>query len=65
MAVVLPERRSPVVTQELLYTAVTRAQKRVTIFGTQSVIQEAVLTPTRRASGLKSRLLATEVSRPR
>jgi exodeoxyribonuclease V alpha subunit len=54
--VVLPPRRSPVVTRELLYTAVTRAKTGVTIIGDRQVIREAVETPVQRASGLTEQL---------
>ncbi len=35
VAVVLPEPTSPILTRELLYTAVTRAQRRVIVVGSQ------------------------------
>jgi len=54
--VVLPERASRIVTKELLYTAVTRARKRVTVVGSREVIEAAIATPIRRATGLASRL---------
>jgi exodeoxyribonuclease V alpha subunit len=53
---ILPPRRSPIVTRELLYTGVTRARKSVTIFGAESVIREAVRTPVQRASGIGEQL---------
>ena len=59
VAVVLPERRSQVVTRELLYTACSRARKSVTFIGTDEVIREAVLTPCRRTSGLRAKLVNT------
>ena len=54
--VVLPERASRIVTRELLYTAVTRARKQVTIVGSREVIEAAIKTPIRRATGLADRL---------
>ena len=54
--VVLPFHRSPVVTRELLYTAVTRAKKSVVIVGTDEVIRKAIKTPVYRASGLSEQL---------
>jgi exodeoxyribonuclease V alpha subunit len=54
--VVLPERASRIVTRELLYTGVTRARKQVTVVGTRDVIQAAIDTPIRRATGLAERL---------
>ncbi len=38
--------------KELIYTAVTRAKKQVTIFSTQSALETAVQTPTERHTGL-------------
>jgi exodeoxyribonuclease V alpha subunit len=54
--VVLPERASRIVTRELLYTAITRARKHVTVVGSRDVIEAAIKTPIRRATGLASRL---------
>jgi len=52
----LPQQRSPVLTRELLYTAVTRARERVTLVGSAEVLAAAVQAPTRRRSGLLARL---------
>ena len=54
--VLLPQRRSPVLTRELLYTAVTRARQRVTLVGGAEVLASAIESPTRRHSGLLARL---------
>jgi exodeoxyribonuclease V alpha subunit len=59
VALVLPERPSPVLTRELVYTAVTRARRRVTIFGSESVLRHAIETRVERASGLAERLWGT------
>jgi len=56
VAFVLPERPSPVLTRELVYTAITRARRRVTIFGSEAVLRHAVTTRVERASGLAERL---------
>jgi len=56
VVVVLPADPSPLLTRELLYTAVTRAQAKVTIVGDADRIREAVLKPSRRMSGLRSAL---------
>jgi len=56
VAVVLPPLPSPVVTRELLYTAVTRARRRVTIYGKREVIAAAIRSRTVRYSGLRDRL---------
>ncbi|MBB1484930.1 exodeoxyribonuclease V subunit alpha [Tessaracoccus sp. MC1865] len=52
VSVVLPPPGSPLLTRELLYTAVTRAQERVTLYGSWEALATAVETPARRASGL-------------
>ncbi|MGO1385811.1 MAG: exodeoxyribonuclease V subunit alpha [Arachnia sp.] len=52
VSVVLPPLGSPLLTRQLLYTAVTRARESVRIYGDVEALQEAVRTPARRASGL-------------
>jgi len=54
---VLPPEPSPVVTRELLYTAITRARKKVTLVASEAVIRHAVRTRVQRASGLAAALL--------
>jgi len=61
VVVVLPERPSPLLTRELLYTAVTRAREHVTVVGSPEILATAVRTPVARASGL-SRRLATDAT---
>jgi exodeoxyribonuclease V alpha subunit len=48
---VLPEQPSPLLTRELLYTAVTRATTRVTVLGSRARVIEAVERPVWRMSG--------------
>jgi exodeoxyribonuclease V alpha subunit len=52
VAVLLPPEPSPVVSRELLYTAVTRARRRATIIGPRTVVEHAVRHAIARASGL-------------
>ena len=52
----LPEQDSPVLTRELLYTAVTRARSRFELWGTESVFRAAVAAQVRRGSGLRDLL---------
>jgi exodeoxyribonuclease V alpha subunit len=54
--VMLPEQRSRVLTRELLYTAITRAKRRVALVSDEAVLQQAIATPTTRHSGLLARL---------
>jgi exodeoxyribonuclease V alpha subunit len=56
VSVLLPPPDSPLLTRELLYTAVTRATERVQVFGSEEAVRRAVLRPANRASGLRSRL---------
>jgi len=52
----LPSVDSPILTRELLYTAVTRAKPEVTVIGSEEMIRVAVGRPVARASGLRDRL---------
>ncbi|HVZ34986.1 MAG TPA: exodeoxyribonuclease V subunit alpha, partial [Polyangiaceae bacterium] len=49
VSVVLPLEASPLLGRELLYTAVTRARKRVDVFASRAVLSAAVSRPVRRA----------------
>lgn len=60
VTLVLPAVGSPLLTRELLYTALTRARARLRIIATPEAIAEAILTPARRATGLGSRLRPAE-----
>jgi exodeoxyribonuclease V alpha subunit len=55
-AVLLPEPRSRILTRELLYTAATRARRRLILAGTEETIAAAIQRPVARASGLRRRL---------
>lgn len=52
----LPGNDSPVLTRELLYTAVTRAKQHICIAGSEALIRTAVSRKTKRFSGLPPRL---------
>ncbi|MFE5310093.1 exodeoxyribonuclease V subunit alpha [Isoptericola sp. NPDC056605] len=56
VSLVLPPPTSPLLTRELLYTAVTRAQEFVRVVGTADAVRAAVAHPVRRASGLREPL---------
>ena len=58
VSVVLPGEDSRLLTRELFYTAVTRAQKRVRVVGTETAIRSAIGREVQRASGLRERLRA-------
>ncbi|MFH5821151.1 exodeoxyribonuclease V subunit alpha [Georgenia sp. AZ-5] len=56
VSLVLPPATSPLLTRELLYTAVTRAQEFVRVVGTEEAFRAAVARRVRRASGLREPL---------
>lgn len=53
-ALILPSQLSPVVTRELIYTAITRARKRLSLYTDERVLVQAIATRTERRSGLSS-----------
>jgi exodeoxyribonuclease V alpha subunit len=61
-AVLLPEPTSPILTRELLYTAVTRARRDLILVGSEEAIRVAAGRPVARASGL-GRLLRRSPAR--
>lgn len=53
---VLPDRLSPVLTRELIYTGITRAREAVTVWGMGNVFRAAVERRIERTSGLRDAL---------
>jgi exodeoxyribonuclease V alpha subunit len=56
VAALLPAPESRILSRELLYTAATRARRRLILVGTEETIRAAVAKPVARASGLGWRL---------
>jgi exodeoxyribonuclease V alpha subunit len=56
ITVLLPPDDSRLLTRELLYTALTRAEQKVTVVATPDAVRRAVDRPAQRASGLAARL---------
>jgi exodeoxyribonuclease V alpha subunit len=56
VTVLLPPEESPLLTRELFYTALTRAERKVTVVSTPDAVRLAIGRPARRASGLAARL---------
>ena len=52
----LPDRDSPVVTRELIYTGITRARSQVTVWGRPDVLLQGVSKTIERRSGLRQAL---------
>lgn len=61
--VLLPERESPLLTRELVYTAITRARRAVHLVAEPAVLARAIGTPTRRDSGLMARMAELSAAR--
>lgn len=53
----LPERFSPLLTRELIYTGITRAKSRLDLYADASLLAHAIRRKTERYSGLAARLL--------
>ena len=51
-ALVLPNQYTAVVTRELVYTAITRARSRLSLYADDRVFEKAIVTKTERRSGL-------------
>ena len=56
VSVIMPPDDSQLLTRELFYTAVTRAQEKVRIVGSESAVRAAIARRVQRASGLAERL---------
>lgn len=56
---VLPNQVMPVLTRELVYTAITRAKRQLTLYADKAVFNSAVKMRTQRRSGLVERLILT------
>ncbi|MET7280685.1 exodeoxyribonuclease V subunit alpha [Kribbella sp. NPDC005582] len=56
VTVLMPGEESRLLTRELFYTAITRAQDRVRVVGTESAIRSALSRRALRATGLRQRL---------
>jgi exodeoxyribonuclease V alpha subunit len=56
VVVSLPQIESPILTRQLLYTAVTRAREQLTIVAGEGSLRAAINRPVARSSGLRDRL---------
>jgi exodeoxyribonuclease V alpha subunit len=53
---ILPDRHTPVLTRELIYTGITRAKKSIEVWGTERIFVEGVSQRIERSSGLRDGL---------
>lgn len=51
--IILPTEPSPILTKELLYTAITRARTEVTLWGSFEILKHGITTSVHRSSGLR------------
>jgi exodeoxyribonuclease V alpha subunit len=63
VTVLLPGEESRLLTRELFYTAITRAQERVRIVGTETAVRQALSRQALRATGLRQRLTPDNLPR--
>ena len=56
VALMLPEKDHPILTRELVYTAVSRARRSVIVVGSRAVLESAVARRIERYSGVRERL---------
>jgi exodeoxyribonuclease V alpha subunit len=56
VSVILPPEDSPLLTRELFYTAITRAQQIVRVVGSEAAVRAAVGREVQRATGLRAKL---------
>ncbi len=53
---VLPDKFSPILTRELIYTGITRAKKKLDLFASEKVVERGVMIKTQRNSGLSFKM---------
>ena len=58
VGLVLPETDLPLLTRELLYTALTRSRRSVVILGEKDLLRTAAASRIRRSSGIGEKLLS-------
>lgn len=64
VAVLLPDPSSPILTRELLYTAITRARDHLILVGTEPAVRTAITRPIARSSGLRRALWHEDLAGP-
>lgn len=57
-ALILPDADMPLLSRELVYTAVTRVRRSITVVGRRELLDRAVARPLERSSGLAERIAA-------
>nr|MCH9670242.1 ATP-dependent RecD-like DNA helicase [Gammaproteobacteria bacterium] len=60
IALVLPQSDIPLLTREMLYTAVTRSKQSVTILGSQDILKRGIVRTVNRYSGIADQLRCSQ-----
>ena len=60
VSLVLPDQDSPVLSRELLYTAITRARRRFSVLCSEKILEKTISKMINRKSGLRSKLWAEQ-----
>jgi exodeoxyribonuclease V alpha subunit len=56
ISILLPDEISPILNRELLYTAITRARKNLSLLATEQVLRHTIHSRHQRESGLQQHL---------
>jgi exodeoxyribonuclease V alpha subunit len=56
VALIMPDKDVPILTREIIYTAVSRARRSVTIIGSKAVIQTGLSRKIERYTGVREQL---------
>jgi len=64
-ALILPDADLPLLSRELVYTAVTRVRRSIAVVGRRALLEQAVARPLERSSGLAERMAARSPVRTR
>lgn len=58
VALLFPDEDSPLLARELLYTGITRAKKKLSLFSSRALLRQAIRRRTARISGLRAQLIS-------
>ncbi len=53
---ILPDKFSPVLTKEIVYTGITRAKSNIEIWSSERILKQTIQNPIKRTSGLRAKL---------
>ena len=62
--ILLPPKDVPILTRDLIYTAVTRAKKSVRLYGSEEILKKTLQTATVRYSGMADQMKEYKTDEP-